>query len=43
MLEEILQTRPDLDTVVVAVGGGGLFTGVAVSALEHGVGVVAEL
>ncbi|MFF4481593.1 serine/threonine dehydratase [Stenotrophomonas sp. NPDC087984] len=41
VMEEILQARPDLDTVVVSVGGGGLFTGVAVSALEHGVGVVA--
>ncbi|MBI0382410.1 pyridoxal-phosphate dependent enzyme, partial [Streptomyces albiflaviniger] len=41
VMEEILQARPDLDTVVVAVGGGGLFTGVAVSALERGVRVVA--
>ncbi|MFD4144461.1 threonine/serine dehydratase [Streptomyces sp. NPDC058572] len=41
VMEEIVQARPDLDTVVLAVGGGGLFTGVAVSALEHGVGVVA--
>ncbi|MEU4892855.1 serine/threonine dehydratase [Streptomyces sp. NPDC044780] len=41
LMEEILAVRPDLDTVVVAVGGGGLFSGVAASALEHGVGVVA--
>ncbi|MFI0816507.1 serine/threonine dehydratase [Streptomyces sp. NPDC021098] len=41
VLEEILRSRPDLDTVVVSVGGGGLFTGVAVSALVHGVRVVA--
>ncbi|MGR3932005.1 threonine/serine dehydratase [Streptomyces sp. BRA346] len=41
VMEEILRCRPDLDTVVVSVGGGGLFTGVAVSALEHGVRVVA--
>ncbi|MEU8828506.1 threonine/serine dehydratase [Streptomyces sp. NPDC048636] len=41
LMEEIHQALPELDTVVVSVGGGGLFTGVAVSALEHGVGVVA--
>ena len=36
---EALPTRPD--TVVVAVGGGGLFTGTAVTAYEHGIRVVA--
>ncbi|WP_432590739.1 serine/threonine dehydratase [Streptomyces sp. HD1123-B1] len=41
LMEEIHELLPDLDTVVVSVGGGGLFTGVAVSALEHGVRVVA--
>ncbi|MFD9483695.1 threonine/serine dehydratase [Streptomyces sp. NPDC059991] len=41
LLEEILQQVPDLDTVVVAVGGGGLFAGVATAARHHGVRVVA--
>ncbi|MEU4350194.1 threonine/serine dehydratase [Streptomyces sp. NPDC023838] len=41
LLEEILQQVPDLDTVVVAVGGGGLFSGVATAARHHGVRVVA--
>lgn len=41
LLEEIRQHVPDLDTVVVAVGGGGLFAGVATAAAEHGVRVVA--
>ncbi|OAR24956.1 threonine dehydratase [Streptomyces sp. ERV7] len=41
VLEEILQQVPDLDTVVVAVGGGGLFAGVATAAHHHGVRVVA--
>ncbi|MGW3246187.1 threonine/serine dehydratase [Streptomyces sp. NPDC001070] len=41
LMEEILRARPDVDTVVVAVGGGGLFSGVAASALERGVRVVA--
>ncbi|MFB6891404.1 threonine/serine dehydratase [Kitasatospora sp. NPDC056327] len=41
LLEEIHERLPGLDTVVVAVGGGGLFAGVAAAALEHGVRVVA--
>lgn len=41
LLEEIRQQIPGLDTVVVAVGGGGLFAGVAAAAAEHGVRVVA--
>jgi threonine dehydratase len=41
LLEEIRQQIPGLDTVVVAVGGGGLFAGVATAAAEHGVRVVA--
>lgn len=39
---EVLGALPDgLDTVVVAVGGGGLFTGIATAAEHHGVHVVA--
>ncbi|MEU3904090.1 serine/threonine dehydratase [Streptomyces goshikiensis] len=41
LLEEIRQQIPGLDTVVVAVGGGGLFAGVAAAAAHHGVRVVA--
>lgn len=41
LMEELHQRLPDLDTVVVAVGGGGLFAGVATSAQHHGVRVVA--
>lgn len=41
LLEEILQQVPDLNTVVVSVGGGGLFAGVATAAHHHGVRVVA--
>ena len=41
VLPEILTQVPDLDTVVVAVGGGGLFSGVAAAAAQHGVRVVA--
>ncbi|MGW4803027.1 threonine/serine dehydratase [Kitasatospora sp. NPDC004272] len=41
LLDEIRQQLPDLDTVVVAVGGGGLFAGVATAAAHHGVRVVA--
>lgn len=41
VLEEIRAQVPGLDTVVVSVGGGGLFAGVAVAAREHGVRVVA--
>ncbi|OJF79696.1 serine/threonine dehydratase [Nocardia seriolae] len=41
LLDEIVAQIPDLDTVVVAVGGGGLLTGITVSANHHGVRVVA--
>ncbi|MEU5698518.1 threonine/serine dehydratase [Streptomyces aurantiacus] len=41
LLEEIRHHIPDLDTVVVAVGGGGLFAGVATAAQHHGIRTVA--
>ncbi|MCH0542344.1 threonine/serine dehydratase [Streptomyces sp. MUM 203J] len=41
LMEELHTWLPELDTVVVAVGGGGLFAGVATSAHHHGVRVVA--
>ncbi|MER7111770.1 threonine/serine dehydratase [Streptomyces sp. NPDC000229] len=41
LLEEIHQQIPDLDTVVVAVGGGGLFAGIATAAQHHGIRTVA--
>ncbi|MFE7661358.1 threonine/serine dehydratase [Streptomyces celluloflavus] len=41
LLEEIHRQIPGLDTVVVAVGGGGLFTGVATAARHHGIRTVA--
>ncbi|WP_412076009.1 serine/threonine dehydratase [Streptomyces xanthophaeus] len=41
LLDEIRTALPGLDTVVVAVGGGGLFAGVATAAREHGVRVIA--
>ncbi|MDH6140572.1 threonine dehydratase [Kitasatospora sp. GP30] len=41
LLEEIQQRIPDLDTVLVAVGGGGLFAGVATAARQHGIRTVA--
>lgn len=41
VLPEILAQVPDLDTVVVAVGGGGLFSGVAAAAARHGLRVIA--
>ncbi|MFC7306031.1 threonine/serine dehydratase [Streptomyces monticola] len=41
LLEEIHAKLPTVDTVLVAVGGGGLFTGVAAAAHEHGIRVVA--
>ncbi|WP_431043186.1 serine/threonine dehydratase [Streptomyces sp. P1-3] len=41
LVEELRRRIPDLDTVVVAVGGGGLFSGVATAARHHGVRVVA--
>ncbi|WP_405885882.1 threonine/serine dehydratase [Streptomyces sp. NBC_01384] len=41
LLEEIRQQVSGLDTVIVAVGGGGLFSGVATAAQHHGVRTVA--
>ncbi|WP_030317037.1 threonine/serine dehydratase [Streptomyces flavochromogenes] len=41
LLDEIHDRLPDLDTVVVAVGGGGLFSGVATAARHHGIRTVA--
>lgn len=41
LLEEIRQQIPSLNTVVVAVGGGGLFAGIATAAQHHGLSVVA--
>ncbi|MER5640195.1 serine/threonine dehydratase [Kitasatospora sp. NPDC002227] len=41
LLTELLERLPALDTVVLSVGGGGLFAGVATAAREHGVHVVA--
>ncbi|WP_067704042.1 threonine/serine dehydratase [Nocardia jejuensis] len=41
LLDEILGRIPDLDTVIVAVGGGGLLTGTMLSAAHHGVRVIA--
>ncbi|MCQ9130344.1 threonine/serine dehydratase [Streptomyces hilarionis] len=41
LLEEIHRQIPGLDTVVVAVGGGGLFAGVATAARHHGIRTVA--
>ncbi|PXX69202.1 threonine dehydratase [Nocardia tenerifensis] len=41
LMAEIHQRIPDLDTVVVAVGGGGLFAGVATAADHYGVRTVA--
>ncbi|MFJ5074248.1 threonine/serine dehydratase [Streptomyces sp. NPDC088553] len=41
LLDEIHDRIPDLDTVVVAVGGGGLFSGVATAARQHGIRTVA--
>ena len=38
---EIIEDLPEVDTIVVAVGGGGLFAGVAAAARPHGVRVVA--
>ncbi len=40
LLTEIHRLRPDLDTVVVAVGGGGLFAGIATTAAQHGIRTV---
>ncbi|MFF4341910.1 serine/threonine dehydratase [Kitasatospora sp. NPDC001540] len=41
LLEEVHRQVPGLDTVVVSVGGGGLFAGVAAAARAHGVRTVA--
>ncbi|MBD0738870.1 threonine/serine dehydratase [Streptomyces sp. CBMA29] len=41
VLDEIRAAIPGLDTVLVAVGGGGLFAGVATAAREHGIRAVA--
>ncbi|MFI5758966.1 threonine/serine dehydratase [Streptomyces sp. NPDC051569] len=41
LLDEIRRQIPDLDTVVVAVGGGGLFAGVATAAHHHGLRTIA--
>lgn len=41
LLLEILEQVPGLDTVVVAVGGGGLFSGVQAVAAHHGIRTVA--
>ncbi|MFC8381958.1 threonine/serine dehydratase [Nocardia sp. NPDC057272] len=41
LMREIQARIPDLDTVLVAVGGGGLFTGTAVAAQHFGIRTVA--
>ncbi|MFF8838012.1 serine/threonine dehydratase [Streptomyces sp. NPDC015130] len=41
LLDEIRRQVPGLDTVVVSVGGGGLFAGVATAARHHGIRTVA--
>ncbi|WP_026820625.1 threonine/serine dehydratase [Arthrobacter castelli] len=41
VMAEFLSQQPQLDTVVVAVGGGGLFAGVAAVARHHGIRTVA--
>jgi threonine dehydratase len=41
LLDEIRQHIPGLDTVVVSVGGGGLFAGVAAAAQHYGIHTVA--
>lgn len=38
---EIIEDLPDVDTILVAVGGGGLFAGIATAALARGIRVVA--
>jgi threonine dehydratase len=40
LVDEIRARVPDLDTVVVSAGGGGLFTGVATAADHHGIRTV---
>lgn len=41
LVDEIRAQAPGLDTLVVSVGGGGLFAGVAAAARHHGLRVVA--
>lgn len=41
LVDEIRAALPGVDTLVVAVGGGGLFAGVATAARAHGIRVVA--
>ncbi|MFC4128502.1 threonine/serine dehydratase [Nocardia rhizosphaerae] len=41
LMREIHARVPDLDTVLVAVGGGGLFTGTAITAQHFGVNTIA--
>ncbi|WP_069166666.1 threonine/serine dehydratase [Nocardia altamirensis] len=41
LMTEIHERLPDLDTVVVAVGGGGLFAGIATAADHYGVRTIA--
>ncbi|MFI5825212.1 threonine/serine dehydratase [Streptomyces rishiriensis] len=41
LLQEIRTQIPGLNTVVVAVGGGGLFAGIATAAQHHGIRTVA--
>lgn len=41
LVEEIRSQVRDLDTIVVSVGGGGLFAGVAAAAQHHGIRAVA--
>ena len=38
---EILEDVPEVDTIVVACGGGGLVTGIAAACVPHGVRVIA--
>ncbi|MFE7797940.1 threonine/serine dehydratase [Nocardia sp. NPDC057440] len=41
LMEEIHRQLPQLDTIVVAVGGGGLFAGIATAADHYGIRTVA--
>lgn len=41
LVEDIREQIPDIDTIVVAVGGGGLFAGVATASNHHGIRTVA--
>lgn len=41
LVDEILLRIPELDTIIVAVGGGGLFSGVAAAADHHGIRTIA--